>query len=172
MAKMVRCPDCGCEFEEGLEDKGLSYTEAMEQVEGLLEGGQTVDTEVVSRQYGRPRLEVTGMITKIRKKRPDKILRARKQGEFKFLSELEEISNSSDRTWRHITGELKAFAQDKSMQVALLKKTNEPEKLELAAEIKETYHIVGDLLPEPVKAKRLPSGLFQVISGDSAKEVP
>lgn len=172
MPKTVKCPNCGCEFEEGLEDKGLTYTEAMEQIERLLEGGQTVDTEVVSRQYGIPRLEVKDMMCKIRKKNKDKILRSVRQGRFKFLSDVEEIFISSNKRWRNITGQLKVYAQDKAKQVVLLEKTKEPEGLQLAAEIKETYHIVGDLLPEPAKAKRLPSGLFEVIDGNGAKEEP
>ncbi len=170
MPKTVRCPNCGYGFEEGLEDKGYSYTEVMAHIEGLLEGGQTIDTEVVSRQYGRPRLEIKDMITKIRKKRVDQILRSVTQGQFKFLSQPEEIISSADKRWRGITGQLRMYSQDKAKQVALLEKTKEPERLQLAAEIKETYHIVGDLLPEPVKAKRLPSGLFEVISGNGEKE--
>lgn len=172
MPKTVRCPNCGCTFEEELKDKGFTYTDVMAHIEGLLEGGQTIGTEVISKQYGRPRLEVKDMIAKIRKKRDDQILRSVTQGQFKFLSQPEEIISSADKRWRGITGQLRIYAQDKAKQVALLEKTKELEGLQLAAEIKETYHIVGDLLPEPVKAKRLPSGLFEVISGDGVKEEP
>ncbi len=170
MPKTVRCPNCGCEFEEGLKDRGFTYTEVMAQVEGLLEGGQAVDTEVVSRQYGRPRLEVSDMMAKIRKKRVDQILRPVRQGQFKFLSQPEEIAGNVDKRWRGITGQLKLYAHDRSIQMALLEKTKEPERLQQAEEIRSTFHIVGDLLPEPVRAKMLPSGLFEVIGGDGAKE--
>lgn len=170
MPKTQRCPNCGCRFEEELKDKGYTYTDVMSHIEKLLDGGQSINIEIISKQYGRPRIEVGEMRAKIRKKRTDQILRSVTQGQFKFLTQPEEIIRSADKRWRGITGQLRMYAQDKAKQVALLEKTKEPERLQLAAEIKETYHIVGDLLPEPVKAKRLSGGLFEVISGDGAKE--
>ncbi len=114
MPKTVRCPNCGCSFEEELKDKGFTYSDVMAHIEGLLEGGQTIDTEVISKQYGRPRLEVSDMMAKIRKKNKDKVLRSVRQGSFKFLSDMEEISISSNKRWRNITGQLKVYAQVKS----------------------------------------------------------
>lgn len=170
MPKTERCPNCGYEFEEGLEDKGYSYTEVMDQVEGLLKEGQTIDPEVVSRQYGKSRLEISDMVKKIRKKNPDKILRPIRQGQFKFLTDLVDISNAADKRQRNIWGQDKILTQDRLRQVALLEKTKDPEMLRQAAEIRERFYITGDLLDEPRRAKRLPSGLFQVINGDGAKE--
>ena len=170
MPKTVRCPNCGCEFEEGLEDKGYSYAEVKTQIEGLLEGGQTVDAELVRKQYGKPRLEVTDMIKKIRKNRPDKILRPVRQGQFRFLEELEDISNCTDKRQRNIWGQHRILAQDRLRQVALLEKAKEPEMLQQAEGIRNRFYVIGDLLDEPRRAERLPNGLFQLTSGNGAKE--
>ncbi|GAI77293.1 unnamed protein product [marine sediment metagenome] len=170
MTKTVRCPNCGCEFEEELKDKGYTYTNVMSHIEKLLDEGQSINIEIISRQYGRPRIEVGEMRAKIRKKRTDQILRSVVQGQFKFLSQPEEIAAATDKRWRGITGQLRMYAQDKAKQVSLLEKSKKPESLQKATEIKKTYHIVGDLLPKPVRAKMLPSGLFEVIGGNGAKE--
>ena len=172
MPKTQKCPNCGYQFEEGLEDKGLSYSEAMKQIEALLEGDQTVYPEILSRQYGRPRLEIANMITKIRGKRRDRILRPRRQGGFKFLTQIEEISNCRDKRRRNIWGQHKILAQDSKILVALLIKTSDAEKIEQARKIEDEYYILGDFMEEPARAKRLPNGLFQVIDGNGAKEEP
>lgn len=172
MTKTMRCPNCGCQFENELKDKGYTYTDVMSHIEKLLDGGQSINIEIISKQYGRPRIEVGEMRAKIRKKRTDQILRSVGQGQFKFLTDPEDISNAADKRQRNIWGQHRILARDRLHQVALLEKTKEPEMLRQAAEIRERFYITGDLLDEPRRAKRLSSGLFQVISGDGAKEEP
>lgn len=163
---MIKCPRCGYQFKRGLKDKGKTYTEVKGIVEGLLQGGQTIDVFKIGKQYGKPKNEIVTMLSQIRQKRPDKILRPAigEQGKFSFMEKLEKVTSATDRRWRHILGQIKIFTQDKSEQVQLLEKAGNHEHKQLADGIRETYHIIGDLLPEPVKAKRLKSGNFKIIT--------
>ncbi len=163
MAKAMRCPNCGCRFEKELKDKGYTYSDVKSRIEELLDERQTINSELISSQYGRPRLEVSEMMTKIRKKKTNEILRATEQGQFKFLSEPEEIAPIIYKRWRGIRGQLKIHTRDTAKQVSLLEKSKEPENLQKATEIRGTFHIIGGLLPEPIKARRLPDGLFECV---------